>query len=156
MAAKTAARADTPAHPGTTIAEDVLRRFGLTQDQLAKIAGVSRRTVNQLVNYRRNLTADMALRIAKVTGTDARDWLERQLDWDLWQAERGSARVLAKIETLKPAGAAAVAVAVAEPAAKPKKAKAPAKPAKVAKPAKPAKAEKVDKPDKKKKKKKKK
>jgi addiction module HigA family antidote len=123
MAAKGKTRDQDPIHPGTAIANDVLGRYALTQDQLAKLTGVSRRTINQLVNFRRNLTADMALRIAKVTGTSARDWLVAQLEWDLLQASRGADRKLARIGTLAPGGKASPK---AKPAAKPA-AKAPAK-----------------------------
>lgn len=97
MAAKGKTVATGPAHPGVSIADTVLEKLGLTQDQLAKLTGVSRRTINQLVNFRRNLTADMALRIAKVTGTNAREWLEQQIAYDLHQTELALSKILSKI-----------------------------------------------------------
>eukprot|EP01012_Entosiphon_sulcatum_P048139 TRINITY_DN6628_c1_g7_i1.p1 TRINITY_DN6628_c1_g7~~TRINITY_DN6628_c1_g7_i1.p1 ORF type:complete len:269 (-),score=38.50 TRINITY_DN6628_c1_g7_i1:27-833(-) len=97
MAAKGKTVVTGPAHPGVSIADTVLEKLGLTQDQLAKLTGVSRRTINQLVNFRRNLTADMALRIAKVTGTNAREWLEQQIAYDLHQTELALSKILAKI-----------------------------------------------------------
>lgn len=132
MAAKGKTRGGEPIHPGTAIASDVLGKYDLTQDELAKLTGVSRRTINQLVNFRRNLTADMALRIAKVTGTSARDWLVAQMEYDLVQAARTSERRLAKIAKLP--------APKAKPAPKAAPAKAPAKPARPAakKAAKPA------------------
>jgi len=137
MAAKEKAGTAEANHPGTAIESKVLGRYGLTQDQLAKLTGVSRRTINQLVNFRRNLTADMALRIAKVTGTSARDWLVSQLEWDLAQASQGADKKFARINTL-PAPSAKAPV-VKAPAAK-ASAKAKAKPVAKAKPAAKAKA----------------
>ena len=131
MAAKEKAGTAETNHPGTAIESKVLGRYGLTQDQLAKLTGVSRRTINQLVNFRRNLTADMALRIAKVTGTSAREWLVAQLEWDLAQASQGADKKFARINTL-PAPSAKAPV-VKAPAAKAPAAKAKAKPAAKAK-----------------------
>ena len=137
MAAKEKAGTAETNHPGTAIESKVLGRYGLTQDQLAKLTGVSRRTINQLVNFRRNLTADMALRIAKVTGTSARDWLLAQLEWDLAQASQGADKKFARINTLPaPSAKAPVVKAPAAKAPAKAKAKAPAK----AKPAAKAKA----------------
>jgi addiction module HigA family antidote len=128
MAAKEKAGTAETNHPGTAIESKVLGRYGLTQDQLAKLTGVSRRTINQLVNFRRNLTADMALRIAKVTGTSARDWLLAQLEWDLAQASQGADKKFARINTLPaPSAKAPVVKAPAAKAPAKAKAKAPAK-----------------------------
>ncbi len=148
MAAKEKAGTAETNHPGTAIESKVLGRYGLTQDQLAKLTGVSRRTINQLVNFRRNLTADMALRIAKVTGTSARDWLVAQLEWDLAQASQGADKKFARIATLpapsakapvvKAPAAKAPAKAKAKPAAKAKAKAKPAAKAKAAPKAKPA------------------
>jgi addiction module HigA family antidote len=132
MAAKEKVGTAETSHPGTAIESKVLGRYGLTQDQLAKLTGVSRRTINQLVNFRRNLTADMALRIAKVTGTSARDWLVAQLEWDLSQASQGADKKFARITTL-PAPSAKAPAAKAPAAKAPAKAKAKAKPAAKAK-----------------------
>lgn len=139
MAAKGKTVVTGPAHPGVSLAETVLEKLGLTQDQLAKLTGVSRRTINQLVNFRRNLTPDMALRIAKVTGTNAREWLEQQLAYDLHQTEQALAKILSKIphHASKPATPAPKAKAAPMPKKVEKAEVAPA-PAKAA-PAKPAK-----------------
>ena len=75
-----------PTHPGEFIREDVLNEFGLTQTELAQRLGVSRRTVNQLVNGKRGLTADMALRLGQLTGTTPQLWLNLQMTLDLWEA----------------------------------------------------------------------
>jgi addiction module HigA family antidote len=65
------------------IRTQVLPQYGLTQDGLAAALGVSRYSVNQIVNARRTLTTDMALRLAHVTQTRAEYWLDLQRDLDL-------------------------------------------------------------------------
>ncbi len=75
-----------PTHPGEFIREDILREFGLTQVQLAEKLGVSRRTINQLINEKRTVSADMALRLGKFTKTSPQLWLNLQMAVDLWDA----------------------------------------------------------------------
>jgi addiction module HigA family antidote len=55
----------------------------LTQEDLAKRLGISRLSVNELERNRRNITADMALRLEKVFGVDAMGWLIAQAHVDL-------------------------------------------------------------------------
>ena len=86
--------------PGVFIAEDILGEFGLTQDQLAKALGVSRRTVNQLVNDKRAVTADMALRLGRLTNTSPQFWLNLQSAYDLARAQTTDAKALKAIKPL--------------------------------------------------------
>src|SRR5712691_5841203 len=51
-----------PTHPGEILREDVLPAAGLTQDKLARLLGVSRRTVSEILHERRPVTTDMARR----------------------------------------------------------------------------------------------
>lgn len=76
-----------PTHPGEFIREDILLEFNLTQGDLADLLGVSRRSINQLVNEKRSITADMALRLAKFTNTSPQLWLNLQTAVDLWDAQ---------------------------------------------------------------------
>ena len=93
-----------PTHPGEFIREDILEEFGLTQTELAKRLGVSRRTINQLVNERRGITADMALRLGQLTSTTPQLWLNLQMVFDLWEASRKpDAKQFNQIEALSAA-----------------------------------------------------
>lgn len=74
-----------------TIAEMVQREIdkkGWTQEEAADKLGVSRLTVNQLVNHKRGVTATMALRLQKVFGVPALVWMQRQAEQDLKLAAR--------------------------------------------------------------------
>jgi len=77
-----------PDCPGAFIQEYILDEFSLTQEQLATLLGVSRRTINQLVNGKRKVTAEMALRLGKFTRTSPELWLNLQMRLDLWEASQ--------------------------------------------------------------------
>lgn len=72
--------------PGSVLRVEIEERLGISQDQLASALGVSRLTVNEIVNEKRNVTADMALKLAKALGTDPHFWLNLQQDVDLAKA----------------------------------------------------------------------
>ena len=90
-----------PTHPGVYIARGLLKDYGFTQQQLADELGVSRRTVNQLVNRQRGVSADMALRLGKLTKTSPELWLNLQTAVDLWEAKAGAGPDLAAIKPLR-------------------------------------------------------
>lgn len=98
-------RAPTP--PGVYIAEDILKENGLTQQELADALDVSRRTISQLVNASRMVTAETALKLGKLTGTSPQFWLNLQMSVDLWTAEQKARRTLARIKPLGKSSAAA-------------------------------------------------
>lgn len=75
-----------PTPPGEFVEEDILREFNLTQEQLADELRVSRRTINEIINAKRRITADMALRLGKFTKTSAETWIQLQNAVDLWDA----------------------------------------------------------------------
>jgi addiction module HigA family antidote len=89
-----------PYKPSDAIRTDILERHNLTQDQLAKELGVSRLSISQLVNDRRGVTADMALRLARLTNTDPKTWLNLQAAVDLWNADQKHAGQLSNIKPL--------------------------------------------------------
>ena len=74
-----------PTHPGAVLREDVLPELGITQAILASHLGVSRLTVSDLLHEKRALTADMAVRVAKVIGGAPESWLRMQEALDLWE-----------------------------------------------------------------------
>src|SRR3989454_8962250 len=73
-----------PTHPGEILRDDVLPAAGLTQDKLARLLGVSRRTVSEILHERRPVTTDMAHRLARAFGTSPGMWLGLLQDVDLW------------------------------------------------------------------------
>ena len=75
-----------PTHPGEMLLEEFIIPLEITQTELAKRLDVSYPRLNELVNKRRSVTPDTALRLARVLGMSADFWLGLQQDWDLWHA----------------------------------------------------------------------
>jgi addiction module HigA family antidote len=75
-----------PTHPGELIREDLLTDAGLSQTRLARLMGVSPKTVSDLVNERRRVTPDLAFRLARVFNSTPEMWLNMQQAVDLWEA----------------------------------------------------------------------
>src|SRR3989442_686318 len=67
-----------PCTPGDVLRERILSDRRITQDQLAKAMRVSRFSINQLVNGRRSVTAEMAFRLSRATSTTPEFWLDLQ------------------------------------------------------------------------------
>jgi addiction module HigA family antidote len=76
-----------PTHSGAVLREDVLPELGITQATLASHLGVCRLTVSDLLHEKRALTAEMAVRVAKVIGGTPESWLRMQEALDLWEAQ---------------------------------------------------------------------
>ena len=90
-----------PTHPGEMLLEEFLKPLGITQSAFATRLGVSFPRLNEIVNAKRAVTPDTALRLARVTGMSADFWLGLQQDWDLWHALRSeAASEIAKLEPL--------------------------------------------------------
>ena len=72
-----------PIHPGEVLLEEFLRPLGLSQHRLALDIGVDSRRINEIVNGKRGITADTALRLAKYFQTSPDFWMGLQVDYDL-------------------------------------------------------------------------
>jgi addiction module HigA family antidote len=92
-----------PTHPGEILREDVLPETGLTQGEFARMLGVSRRTVNEILQEKRPVTVDTAHRLARVLGTSPDVWLGLQQDVDLWDTLEANRQEYERIKPLKAA-----------------------------------------------------
>jgi addiction module HigA family antidote len=92
-----------PTHPGEVLREDVLPGTGLTQGEFARLIGVSRRTVNEILQEKRPVTVDTAHRLARALGTSPDVWLGLQQDIDLWDALQDKRQEYERIKPLKAA-----------------------------------------------------
>ena len=90
-----------PTHPGEMLLEEFLVPLGLTQRELAARLGVSYPRVNELVQGRRGVTPDTALRLERLFGMEAQFWLNLQMAWDLYRAAHSpAARAIQRIQRL--------------------------------------------------------
>ncbi len=75
-------------HPGEVLLEDFMKPLGLSQYRLAKDIGVTPIRISQIVNGKRAITVDTAMRLARYFGTSAEVWLHLQIRYDLEVAEK--------------------------------------------------------------------
>jgi len=68
--------------------EEFLNPLGLTQSEVAQRLGVPVGRINQILQDKRAVTADTAVRLSRVLGMSAEFWIGLQTDWDLWHARR--------------------------------------------------------------------
>ena len=86
-----------PTHPGEVLREDFLRPLGLSQYRLAKALGVPQVRVGAIVNGKRAITPDTALRLARYFATSPEFWLGMQATYDL---ETARDRIGAEIDAV--------------------------------------------------------
>ena len=87
-------------HPGEVLLEEFLVPMGISQNALARAAGVPPRRINEIVLGKRGVTADTAVRLAAALGTSERFWLGLQADYDLEEAHRTLGAVVSRIERI--------------------------------------------------------
>ena len=88
-----------PTHPGAILREDVLPTLKMTQKKFAEWIGVSRLTISEILNEKRSISPDMAMRLGKALGNGPEIWLLMQQTLDLWElAQQGG---YSEIRTLK-------------------------------------------------------
>lgn len=76
-----------PIHPGEILLEEFLLPMNITQYRLAKDISVPQRRIGEIVQGKRSITADTALRLGRYFGMEAQFWLNLQSRYDLLQAE---------------------------------------------------------------------
>jgi len=77
-----------PVTPGEMLKEEFLLEYGLSQNQLAKAIGISPNRIAEIVNNRRRITADTALRLGLYFGNSPEFWMNVQAHYDLKLARR--------------------------------------------------------------------
>ena len=91
-----------PVHPGAVLAEDFLKGMEISQYRLAKGIRVPPRRINEIVQGKRGITADTALRLGKFFGMEAQFWMNLQSHYDLEIAKDAIADKLDReVEVLK-------------------------------------------------------
>lgn len=92
-----------PTHPGEILLEEFLKPLDITQVELASRLDVPFQRINQIVNRRRAVTPDTALRLASLFGTTPDLWLNLQRTWDLHAALHSpGAASIRRIQPLRP------------------------------------------------------
>ena len=103
MAANRLLRGLRPVHPGELIREDVLPALGKPKSEIARLLGISRQTLYDILAEKQPITPEMALRFGKLFGNGADFWISMQRNYDLEIAGKKLAKELKKIPTLSAA-----------------------------------------------------
>jgi len=93
-----------PTHPGEMLLEEFLKPMKISQRELADRIHVPYQRVNELVNKRRGMTPNTALRLARAFGNSPSFWMNFQLRWDLFRAQQTEAAKLRHIRPVRVTG----------------------------------------------------
>ncbi len=77
-----------PPHPGEVLRELCMEPLELSVTGAAEALGVSRNTLSKILNGRANITPEMAVRLSIAFDTSAESWINIQVQYDLWQANK--------------------------------------------------------------------
>lgn len=88
-----------PTHPGEMLLHEFLLPLGMTQRELADAIQVPYQRVNEVVRGIRGVTPSTALRLSKFFGNSPGFWMNMQLRWDLYHAQRAEAE---QIDSIRP------------------------------------------------------
>ena len=92
-----------PMHPGELLREDILPAVARPKTEIARLLGISRQTLYDVLNERQPVTPNIALRLARMFGGTAESWVNMQRNYDLEIAERELGDALDKIPLLRAA-----------------------------------------------------
>ena len=90
-----------PTHPGEMLREEFLTPMNLTQKELADSLQVSYQRINEIIAGKRGITPSTALRLAKYFGMSADFWLNLQIKFDLYFAQKKEKQVLKRIRQIR-------------------------------------------------------
>src|SRR5947208_14282598 len=82
-----------PSHPGRSIRHGCLEPLGLSVTDGAKVLGVTRQTLNNVINGKSGISPQMAIRLAKAFGSMPETWLRMQLAYDLAVARKNENKI---------------------------------------------------------------
>ncbi len=77
-----------PPHPGEVLRELCIEPLDLSITEIAEALGVSHEVLSSVLSGRASISPEMAIRLSKAFGTSAESWLNQQMQYDLWQAEK--------------------------------------------------------------------
>lgn len=90
-----------PSHPGQILKEDFLHELGLSQTELASALGTTFRTINEIVNEKRNISTEMAIKLSKFFGTSAELWVNLQNQYDIFKVSDKKKYSISKVRPFK-------------------------------------------------------
>ncbi|MFZ5864012.1 MAG: HigA family addiction module antitoxin [Nitrospirota bacterium] len=82
-----------PPHPGRIVRQECIEPLGLTIKYAAERLGITRQTLNNLVNGKAGISPEMSIRLSKAFGSSPEVWLGLQMEYDLAEAKKSANRI---------------------------------------------------------------
>lgn len=79
-----------PTHPGELLREDVVPATGLPKAEIARMLGISRQQLYDILAEKKPVSAAVAVRLGRLFNTSAESWVRMQADYDVWHAVRAT------------------------------------------------------------------
>jgi addiction module HigA family antidote len=89
-----------PSHPGELLRDIVIPATGKTKVEIARLLGISRQSLYEILSEKQGVTPGIALRLGKMFGDGPEVWLRMQNACDIWELNRDLKKDLAKIPKL--------------------------------------------------------
>jgi len=77
-----------PTHPGELLREDVISETGKSKAEIARMLGISRQHLHDVLAERKPVSPEVAVRLAKLFGNEPLFWIRMQGAYDAWHASR--------------------------------------------------------------------
>lgn len=90
-----------PVHPGQILKEDFLDKLLITQIDLASALGTTFRTINEIVNERRSISTEIAIKLSKFFGTSVELWLNLQNQFDIYKVYNSRKELIDNVRPFK-------------------------------------------------------
>jgi addiction module HigA family antidote len=90
-----------PTHPGEILREEFLMPLEISQTRLAEDLGIPFRIINEIVNEKRDITSELALKLSRYFSTSAELWLNLQNKYDIYSVLKNKRKEITKIRPYK-------------------------------------------------------
>jgi addiction module HigA family antidote len=90
-----------PTHPGEILEEEFRKPLGISQSQLAKEINTTFRTINEIINKKRSISPEMAIKLSRYFGTSEELWLNLQNQYDLYMVKQKKQKFLQHIKSYR-------------------------------------------------------
>jgi antitoxin HigA-1 len=90
-----------PSHPGEIFKKEFMEPLRISQTQLAKELNTSFRTINEIINEKRNISPEMAIKLSRYFGTSEELWLNLQNQYDLFIVKKKKQDILKRIRPFR-------------------------------------------------------
>lgn len=90
-----------PSHPGQILKEEFLDELNISQTELASALGTTFRTINEIINEKRNISTEIAIKLSKFFRTSIELWLNLQNQYDIYRIYNKKKEMIDKVRPLK-------------------------------------------------------